>query len=80
MVEVFKTDVQHTSEANLLLALLRLQYGHYQANFDLTDCDKILRVQHPGGAVDADVVIALLAKYGHAAEVLPDEVPSLKLT
>lgn len=45
MVEVFKTDVKRRSQARSLLALLNKQFPESRINFDLEDCDKILRIQ-----------------------------------
>lgn len=45
MVEVFKTDVKRISEAKILLGKLSERFPHYKMNFDLSDCDKILRVE-----------------------------------
>jgi hypothetical protein len=48
MVEVFKTNVRRRSQAKSLLALLRQYFPDSRINFDLDDCDKILRVQGEG--------------------------------
>ena len=45
MVEVFKTNVQEVSQAQNLLALLREHFPGSWINFDLEDCDNILRVE-----------------------------------
>ncbi|WCT12675.1 hypothetical protein [Mucilaginibacter jinjuensis] len=45
MVEVFKTNVKYQSQAQGLLTLLRQYFPKSRANFDLDDCDKILRIQ-----------------------------------
>lgn len=44
MIEVFKTDVRNERDVNLLIALIHKTFGEYRANFDLEDCDRILRV------------------------------------
>jgi hypothetical protein len=48
MVEVFKTNVKRQSQTKNLLTLLRQYFPQSQINFDLDDCDKILRVQGEG--------------------------------
>lgn len=73
MVEVFKTNVMHPEQAEQLLAHIHSRLADCLANFDLADCDRILRIQS-SGYVDAEAVIALLSELGFAAEVLPDEV------
>jgi len=45
MVEVFKTNVTYQSQAQGLLTLLRQYFPKSKVNFDLDDCDKILRIQ-----------------------------------
>ncbi len=45
VVEVYKTNVQEISQANRLLALLHQHFPGSKINFDLEDCDKILRVE-----------------------------------
>ncbi|WP_244248466.1 hypothetical protein [Flavobacterium foetidum] len=45
MVEVFKTNVQQETETNYIIAVIKRQFPTYKINFDLEDCDKILRVE-----------------------------------
>ncbi len=45
MVEVFKTNVQKVREAKLVIQRLKGCFPAYKINFDLKDCDKILRVE-----------------------------------
>ncbi|WDF60577.1 hypothetical protein PQ462_04205 [Flavobacterium sp. KACC 22758] len=45
IVEVFKTNVQKESEKNYVIAVIQNQFPDYKINFDLEDCDKILRVE-----------------------------------
>lgn len=44
-VEVFKTNVQQQRQAAWLLGLLNRQFPLCRINFDLDDCDRILRVE-----------------------------------
>lgn len=68
MVEVFKTDVQHEYQAARILDVLSGHYPMYRINFDLEDCDKILRVE---GANPAPAKIAsVLGAHGHYCEPL----------
>ena len=70
MIEVFKTDVQDPLRARELLNNIHAQFPHYQSNFDLDDCDRILRVKNKSGAVEAGEVIKIIRKHGHDAECL----------
>lgn len=71
-VEVFKTNVSTRSCANTLLNLIHKAFTHYHANFDLDDCDKILRVQCNQGTVKSKALMLFLKDFGCHAEVLPD--------
>ncbi len=44
-IEVFKTNVMEVSIANKLTALLIEHFPGNKINFDMHDCDKILRVE-----------------------------------
>jgi hypothetical protein len=44
-IEVFKTNVLEVSIANKLTALLIEHFPGNKINFDMHDCDKILRVE-----------------------------------
>ena len=77
VVEVFKTNVIHPDHASMLVEQIHTVFGEYRANFDLDDCDKILRVvSHKGGIQVTDLVI-FLNSLGFDAEVLSDDIPEL---
>lgn len=69
-VEVFKTNVQTRQQAQVLLGRLCLSFPDHVINFDLEDCDRILRVE--GEGVDAERLILLMASYGLECSVLED--------
>ena len=62
MIEVFKTDVHEAEVAEKLLTMLQLHFPESRINFDLEDCDKILRVA--GGNFNAGRVAALVNAHG----------------
>ena len=68
MVEVFKTNVETKKQARKILDLLRSAFTDIQVNFDLDDCDRILRVE--GSIIDADKVEQLLMANGYVCEIL----------
>ena len=72
MIEVFKTNVNTRKKADLLLEQIHSRFAAYQANFDLDDCDRILRIKSENGYVEPSRLIHLLQDFGVAAEVLPD--------
>jgi hypothetical protein len=74
MVEVFKTNVANQNQAQLLVDAIEASFSNYSANFDLDDCDRILRVVS-NGLILQSAVVTLLSAFGFHAEVLPDTVP-----
>ena len=72
MVEVFKTNVNNPCYANMLVYRLHRAFSDYTVNFDLEDCDRILRVKCISGTIHALPVIEFLQQHGCEAEVLPD--------
>ena len=75
IVEVFKTNVTNPDHADNLVDQIHHTWMNYRANFDLEDCDKILRVACRQGMIDAALLIRLLKEYGFHAQVLPDDIP-----
>ena len=45
MIEIFKTNVENEDQAKNLFALLHVQIPAAEINFDLEDCDRILRIK-----------------------------------
>ena len=74
MIEVFKTNVEDSSHAELLIDQIHKKHAHYMANFDLEDCDNILRVECKMSDIEPSGLISLLNEFGYDAEVLQDEV------
>lgn len=72
LVEVFKTNVERETQAAKLLAALVDYFPAYKINFDLEDCDKILRVESHNGAIDNSRIIEAIGDFGYAIEELPD--------
>ena len=68
MIEVFKTNVQEFSEAQKLVALLRKHFPNSKINFDLDDCDKVLRVE--GNNLRIEKVMTLVMEKGFLCKVL----------
>ena len=44
MIEVFKTNVKDKTQSQVLIEMIHSAFPTYKVNFDLEDCDKILRV------------------------------------
>lgn len=45
MIEVYKTNVQTRQQANKIMGLLQHNFSKARINFDLQDCDKVLRLE-----------------------------------
>jgi hypothetical protein len=78
MVEVFKTDVTCPNLATEVLNRIHGQFGKCKANFDLQDCDRVLRIIAPGKIASHELIEALL-QMGVSAELLNDDVPGMTL-
>lgn len=68
MVEVFKTNVQQPEVAVQLTSYIRASVTVERVNFDLHDCDNILRVE--GEEFTAGQIIAAVTANGYKAELL----------
>ena len=75
-VEVFKTNVADPERAKWLVNQLERNFTNCKVNFDLNDCDRILRVVSEG-KIQSDLLIDLLKNAGCKAEVLPDTVQTI---
>jgi hypothetical protein len=68
MVEVFSTNVDLPDDALQLLQLLSTQFPETAFNFDLDDCDRILRAE--GHQITVVQIAALLNNAGYCCELL----------
>jgi hypothetical protein len=58
-------------QANMLIGEIHKNFEQYSANFDLDDCDNILRVRASSPEINSLPLIQLLNSLGFTAEVLP---------
>jgi hypothetical protein len=70
MIEVFKTNISEKHLAERILDEIHKANTAYEANFDLQDCDRILRVKALFGKVNADPIINLISELGYKASIL----------
>lgn len=68
MIEVFKTNVQEESQCKIIIAILLEHFPNSKINFDLEDCDKILRIH--GNSISNKKIIDLLESHGYLCETL----------
>jgi hypothetical protein len=68
MVEIFKTNVYDILHAEQIIALLNHHFPSFMINFDLQDCDKILRVK--GDSIPVDDIVTLVSANGFQCRLL----------
>ncbi|OYX27053.1 MAG: hypothetical protein B7Z06_04820 [Flavobacteriales bacterium 32-35-8] len=73
MVEVFKTNITKQKQSKQILEKLNQSFPKYNIDFDLEDCDNILRIENPIGDVLNDHVIKLISEVGFYIEPLRGE-------
>lgn len=76
VIEVFKTNVVDASEAGTLVDRIHASFQSCKANFDLEDCDHILRVVSDD-IIHVRALIEFLHDCGYKIEVLSDDIPQL---
>lgn len=69
-VEVFKTNVAHKRAAKTILAEIGTHQPGYKCNFDLDDCDKVLRIENKNGMIDAKLIFYILKKNNYKGSIL----------
>lgn len=68
MVEVFKTNVEHNHQAILLHSILSQQFPLLRIDFDIDDCDRILRVE--GDTIASNTIIDTMVSHGYNCHIL----------
>ncbi len=78
MVEVYRTNVGNQKQAGFLLKQLYKIFPDYKINFDLEDCDNILRVESSSDTIEVFEVIAVLVNFGFIATILEESPKCFK--
>lgn len=68
IVEVFKTNVEEIESSEILIRKVLDHFPGSLVNFDMEDCDKILRVE--AKRVIPERIIEILNAHGYTCEVL----------
>ncbi len=68
MVEVFKTNVYAVSNSEKIIELLYQHFPECKINFDLDDCDKILRIE--GFSIENEKIKLIVNENGYLCEEL----------
>jgi len=64
MVEIFKTNVNSKKLAEKVLKTLHALLPAYLFNFDLEDCDRILRAQSTAHLMEINRIIEIVKDHG----------------
>jgi hypothetical protein len=70
MVEVFVTNVKRVAAAKEIVALLLENFPDSKINFDLEDCDRVLRVE--GDNFQPGKIMMLVNENGFQCQVMED--------
>ncbi len=68
MIEIFRTNVASDQQAEEFIGLLEQYFPGAEVNFDLTDCDNILRIK--GDRLDPDKIRHIARASNIIAELL----------
>jgi hypothetical protein len=70
IVEVFKTNVKSTDVAQFAIQKLKELLPYAKINFDLDDCDHILRIEALRSEIEVDAIVHYAKKMNIQIEVL----------
>ena len=76
MIEIFKTNITNKKDAENVLDKIHSAFPGFEANFDLSDCDHILRIKSRETRICHQTIITLLKDFGFSSDVLPDVLPN----
>jgi len=68
MVEVFATNVGNPADAQRVVTMLSWHFPALLANFDLEDCDRILRLE--GQSIDTSAICKAMEGLGFLCKTL----------
>ena len=70
IVKVFKTDIRDQATAAQIAKQLESYFGESRINFDLDDCDNILRIESRHTVIGDLEIQALVTQWGYHCEPL----------
>lgn len=70
LVEIFKTNVNNEGLAAEIITTLKKLFPDYEINFDLDDCDRILRVEPENGIVEVDKIMRVVSNFSCEIEIV----------
>jgi len=72
VVQVFRTNVPDEKAAQTILLFLKQYFSHCRINFDLEDCDRVLRIENRQQPIEEAMIQQLVARHGYHCEPLLD--------
>jgi hypothetical protein len=72
VVEIFKTNVQEVSKAEEIVGALHRHFPANRFNFDLSDCDRILRAESKDKFLNTNSVMEVVKLCGVKIDLIPD--------
>lgn len=69
-IHIFKTNVNTKKQAKAVFDILLNTFPNFIINFDLEDCDKILRIETE--KINNQKIISILNKHGFNCAILSD--------
>ena len=70
IVIVFKTNVEDQCVAHQIILFLQQIFTQSRVNFDLDDCDRVLRVESRQESIEEAEIQLLVARWGYFCEPL----------
>lgn len=70
MIEVYKTDIKLDTDVSLITKILNRKYPNLKIDFDLEDCDNILRIE--GIDFCSENIMNIVVETGFCIEILPE--------
>jgi hypothetical protein len=70
-IEIFKTSICKNHQAVAIIKCLQQYFPHYQINFDLEDCDRILRIETQRNDINNKTIEGIVIARGYSCSHLP---------
>ncbi|MBU3024741.1 hypothetical protein Q4603_18755 [Zobellia galactanivorans] len=74
MIEVYKTNILKKKQVKGIKKQIKNKFPNYCVDFDIEDCDHILRIETFNEALDNDVIINIVQELGFDIDILTDEI------
>ncbi|HLX67256.1 MAG TPA: hypothetical protein VKR41_09685 [Puia sp.] len=71
IVKVFRTNVEDWQIALQIILFLEQVFTQSRINFDLDDCDRVLRVESRHESIEEAVIQLMVTRWGYSCEPLP---------